>query len=419
LLGLGLEETVGFMARESGRPIIRAAAALNQHGGQQMSHRDALKRLAELNEVGGARASSPRPSPPTSPPPSRAGRKRCSGGSRRGGPSSPIRSSEGYTIEKITKRENKHPIDAMLDVAVAGEQLVLEIDSPARPREIGLLDLATGFRYLTDTRPPAIQTTTPVEPDMVRYPAADERYVHALLYRPHTRGPHPVLLSIHGGPEAQERPQYAYSGLYHYLLAQGIGVFAPNIAGSTGYGLAHRLLIYRDWGGIDLNDLDQAVRHLQALPDLDADRIAVFGASYGGFAALSCLARLRHPWVAGVSLCGPTNLLTLAQACRPTWKSTVANVLGDPETDAAHLLQRSPITYADAIDAPLFVLQGARDPRVPQAESDRLVTRLSGRSVDVRYDVYPDEGHGFANRDNQIKAYGDMAEFIVSHLLDK
>jgi dipeptidyl aminopeptidase/acylaminoacyl peptidase len=309
-------------------------------------------------------------------------------------------------------------IDA-LALTPDAEQLVLEIDSPARPREIGLLDLATGFRYLTDTRPPAIQTTTPVDPDMVRYPAGDERYVHALLYRPHTRGPHPVLLSIHGGPEAQERPQYAYSGLYQYLLAQGIAVFAPNIAGSTGYGLAHRLLIYRDWGGIDLDDLDQAVRHLQTLPDLDADRVAVFGASYGGFAALSCLARLPHPWAAGVSLCGPANLLTLAQACPPTWRSTVANVLGDPETDAAHLLQRSPITYADAIDAPLFVLQGARDPRVPQAESDQLVTRLSGRGVDVRYDVYPDEGHGFASRDNQIKAYGDMAEFIVSHLLDK
>ncbi|WP_158566745.1 S9 family peptidase [Actinomadura craniellae] len=297
------------------------------------------------------------------------------------------------------------------------EQVVLEIDSAARPREIGVLDLSTGFRYLTDTRPPAIQAVTPVEPDLVSYPAGDGRHVHALLYRPHAPGPHPVLLSIHGGPEAQERPQYVYSGLYQHLLAQGIAVFAPNIAGSTGYGRAHRLLIYRDWGGVDLNDLDHAARYLRTLPGLDAGRLAVMGASYGGFAALSCLARLRHPWAAGVSLCGPTNLLTLARACPPTWKTTVASVLGDPDTDAEHLLRRSPITYADAIDAPVFVLQGARDPRVPQDESDQIVARLRGRDVDVRYDVYLDEGHGFTNRDNEIKAYGDIARFITSHLL--
>ena len=299
------------------------------------------------------------------------------------------------------------------------EQIVLTVDSATRPREIGHLDLQKGFRYLTDTRPPAIQAITPVEPDMVGYPASRGREVHALLYRPQTPGPHPVLLSIHGGPEAQERPQYVYAGLYQCLLARGIAVFAPNIAGSTGYGLAHRLLIYRDWGGIDLDDLDHAIDYLRNHPDLDTERIAAFGASYGGFAALSCLARLRHPWKAGVSLCGPTNLLTLAQACPPTWKSTVAHVLGDPETDAEHLLQRSPITYADAISAPLFVIQGARDPRVPQAESDQLVDRLSGRGIDVRYDIYPDEGHGFANRDNEIRAYGDVAQFIVSHLLDE
>lgn len=309
-------------------------------------------------------------------------------------------------------------VDALV-LAPDAQQAVLLIDSPSRPREIGVLGLSTGFRYLTDTRPPALRATSPAEPEMVSYPAGGGRRVHAMLYRPHTPGPHPVLLSIHGGPEAQERPRYAYSGLYQHLLAQGIAVFAPNIAGSTGYGLAHQLLIYRDWGGIDLDDLDHAVRYLHALPGIDADRIAVMGASYGGFAALSCLARLRHPWAAGVSICGPANLLTLAQACPPTWKSTVANVLGDPDTDAERLLQRSPITYADAINVPLFVIQGARDPRVPKDESDRFVARLRARGVDVRYDIYFDEGHGFANRDNEIKAYGDIARFIVSHLHDK
>ncbi|WP_169806929.1 S9 family peptidase [Actinomadura macra] len=299
----------------------------------------------------------------------------------------------------------------------AADQVVLQIDSATRPKDIGVLDPSIGFRYLTDTRPPTLRTSAAIEPDMVSYTAGDGRHVHALLYQPRTPGPHPLLLSIHGGPEAQERPRYAYSGLYQHLLANGIAIFAPNIAGSTGYGLAHRMLIYRDWGGADLDDLDHAVRYLRSRPDVEAERMAVMGASYGGFAALSCLCRLHHPWMAGASICGPTNLLTLAQACPPTWKTVVASVLGDPDTDAEHLLRRSPITYSDAIDTPLFVVQGAHDPRVPQDESDQIVTRLRDRGVDVRYDIYPDEGHGFANRDNEIKAYGDVAEFVITHLL--
>ncbi|WP_075897758.1 alpha/beta hydrolase family protein [Actinomadura sp. CNU-125] len=299
------------------------------------------------------------------------------------------------------------------------QQVVVEIDSASRPSEIGVLDLPTGFRYLTETRPPALRTVTPVEPETIAYPSKDGRHVHALLYRPHTAGPHPVLLSIHGGPEAQERRQYGYAGLYQYLLAQGIAILAPNIAGSTGYGRAHQLLIYRDWGGVDLDDLDHAIRYLQTSTDSDTGRIAVMGGSYGGFASLSCLARLPIPWSAGVSVCGPSNLLTLAEECPPTWKPSVAAVLGDPDTDAEHLLRRSPITYADAINAPLFVVQGAHDPRVPQDESDQIVTRLRDRGVDVRYDIYPDEGHGFVNRANEIRAYGNIAQFLITHLLSK
>ena len=141
------------------------------------------------------------------------------------------------------------------------------------------------------------------------------------------------------------------------------------------------------------------------------------GGSYGGFAALSCLARLPYRWAAGVSLCGPANLVALARACPPTWKHFVAAVLGDPETDAGDLRQRSPITYADTITAPLLVLQGARDPRVPRAESDRLVDRLRSRGVDVRYRVFDDEGHGFTDRENELLAYEEIARFLCDHLI--
>ncbi|MFD0692455.1 S9 family peptidase [Actinomadura fibrosa] len=297
-----------------------------------------------------------------------------------------------------------------------GHRIVLEIDTATRPSEIGVLDLATGFRYLTDVRPPALQVIDPVEPDLITYPASNGRRVHALLYRPHAPGPHPVVLSVHGGPEAQERPEYAYAGLYQYLLHRGIAVLAPNIAGSTGYGLTHQKLIYRDWGGIDLDDLDHAIRHLHTLPGIDVNRLAVMGGSYGGFAALSCLSRLPYRWAAGVSFCGPSNLVTLAQACPPTWRPTVDAVLGNPDADAEHLTRRSPITYADTITTPLLVIQGAHDPRVPKDESDQIVAKLRTRGIDVRYDIYSDEGHGFTNRANEIKAYGDIAQFLLAHL---
>lgn len=309
------------------------------------------------------------------------------------------------------------PRGVITALAVGPGAAVLLIDAGIRPAEIGVLDFSSGFRYLTDARPPALRVIEPVNPELVSYPAAHGRDVHALLYRPSGPGPHPVLLSIHGGPEAQERPVYARSGLYQHLLAQGIAVFAPNIAGSTGYGIAHQKLIYRDWGGIDLDDLDHALRYLKAQTWADAECTAAMGASYGGFAALSCLARLPYPWAAGVSICGPTNLVTLAEASPPTWKEFVATVLGDPETDAEFLLQRSPVTYADAITAPLFILQGARDPRVPQNESDQIVNRLRDRGVHVRYDIYPDEGHGFTNRDNELRAYNDIARFLIEQLM--
>ncbi|MBO2447091.1 S9 family peptidase [Actinomadura barringtoniae] len=322
-----------------------------------------------------------------------------------------------------TRRDDRTPtrldvpsgVISTLALADDGQHAAVLLDTPARPEEIGLLDLNDGsLRYLTDARPPALHVIEPIGPELVAYPTADGRTVPGFLYRPRTPGPHPVLLSIHGGPEGQERPRYA--ALYQYLLDQDIAVFAPNIAGSTGYGSAYQKLIYRDWGGVDLDDLDHAVRYLGTRPEIVPDRIAVFGGSYGGFAALSCLARLPYPWAAGVSVCGPSNLITLAEEAPPTWRTYVDTVLGNPEADAELLLSRSPITHADAINAPLLVLQGARDPRVPRAESDGLVDRLRARGVEVRYEVFPDEGHGFVIQANEIRAYSEAAAFLVAHL---
>ncbi len=245
-----------------------------------------------------------------------------------------------------------------------------------------------------------------------------ERFRRGCICRPERKagGRHPVVLSIHGGPEAQERPSYNYGGLYQYLLSRGIAVLAPNIRGSNGYGRTYQRLILRDWGGGDLGDFEAAAKFIQAADWADPGKIGVFGGSYGGFACLTCMSRLPQYFACGVDVVGPSNLVTLAKSVPPTWRSMIAAWVGDPDTEADFLLSRSPITYADQIVAPLFVIQGANDPRVNKAESDGIVEALRARGVEVRYDVYDDEGHGFTRKENEAKGIGDSAEFLIEHL---
>jgi dipeptidyl aminopeptidase/acylaminoacyl peptidase len=303
-----------------------------------------------------------------------------------------------------------------MDISADGTVLALMIDTPSRPRQPAIASLTTGqpLRYLTDPRPPALRSAPPVTPELCRYPARDGTPIPALLYRPAGEGPHPVVLSIHGGPEFQARPWY--DAVNQCLLAAGIAVFEPNVRGSTGYGHAWQTRIYRDWGGIDLDDFAAASDWLRGQQWADPTRIAVMGASYGGFAALSCMTRLPDLWAAGVSVCGPANLDTFARAIPPEWVSVVVEMFGDLDKDAGKLRARSPLTYASQIKAPLLVVQGANDPRVPKGESDQIVEEARANGVDVSYLVFDDEGHGFTNRDNDIEAHTAIAEFLISHL---
>ena len=307
-----------------------------------------------------------------------------------------------------------------LRISRDGTRLAFLLAMAARPTEVVIVDLRSKtVQLLTDSRPPALTRVQAVEPTLVRYPTHDGREVPAFLYRPVGDARFPVVLSIHGGPEAQERPMYMYAGFYQYLLANGIGVLAPNVRGSTGYGATYQKLIHHDWGGAELGDFEYAVKYLHALDWVDPERIAVFGGSFGGFATLSCASRLPHLWAAAVSIVGPSNLVTFVKAVPPTWLRLMAKWVGDAETESDFLMSRSPVTYADDIVTPLFVIQGAHDPRVVKAESDQIVERLRSRGVDVRYDVYDDEGHGFTNRANEIKALGDAGEFLIEHLAER
>jgi dipeptidyl aminopeptidase/acylaminoacyl peptidase len=309
-----------------------------------------------------------------------------------------------------------------LSVSRDGRRVVLLMSTPGRPRNVLTADLESGeLRWVTDVDLVGGEATPTVEPTFLRFPAADGTPIPAYLYRPiGVTGPAPVVMAIHGGPASQERPGYSAGGLYQYLASQGVAVFAPNVRGSRGYGRSYQTVQDRDWGGVDLDDFAAAARFLASQDWADASRIGLYGRSYGGFAVLSCLSRLPElGWAAGVSWCGMSNLVTLAKAAPPTWRSRVKAQIGDYEEDAAFLLSRSPVTYADQIRAPLFVIQGANDRRVPQHESDQIVQKLRALGVEVRYDIYANEGHGFSLRENDRKACADSADFLVQHLLSR
>jgi dipeptidyl aminopeptidase/acylaminoacyl peptidase len=253
-----------------------------------------------------------------------------------------------------------------------------------------------------------------VEPELVHFSTFDGKQIPAWLYRPHeASGRLPVIISIHGGPEAQERTHVTRSSsFYQYLLSRGIAVLAPNIRGSTGYGKTYQKLIHRDWGGDELKDIDHAARWLRSQGWVDSERIAIYGASFGGFATLSAMTRLPDYWRCGIDLVGPSNLVTFAKAVPPHWRALMKEWVGDPEEDFDFLKSRSPITYVDKMKAPLLVLQGANDPRCVKPESDQMVEKLRSIGLDVEYHVFEDEGHDFSKRANQLKAYRLIAAFL-------
>jgi dipeptidyl aminopeptidase/acylaminoacyl peptidase len=297
-----------------------------------------------------------------------------------------------------------------------GSRFALIWDSPLRPQEVYVVDVATGdARPVTESRLAGLRSDGFVEPELVHYETFDGREIPAWLYRPHdVDGQIPVALWIHGGPEAQDRPNY--KGLFQYLLSRGIAVMSTNIRGSTGYGKTYQALIHRDWGGGDLEDWRHAAEWLRAQDWVDPDRMGVIGGSYGGFASLTCVTRLPEYWAVGVDIFGPSNLVTFARAVPPTWKRFMAALVGDPETEEEFLLERSPLTYIEDIRAPLLVIQGATDPRVVKAESDQLVERLKELGREVEYFVFEDEGHGFTRFANEIKAYRLAADWLEQHL---
>ncbi|MDZ4769572.1 MAG: S9 family peptidase [Chloroflexota bacterium] len=309
-------------------------------------------------------------------------------------------------------------IDA-IDVNPDGSKVALVFASPISAPNLTEFDLRTGeLIELGQSMIGGIDPADLISPELIQYPTHDGRMIPAWLYRPRgSDGQAAVMLSIHGGPESQERPRYNYMGLYQYLLSRGVAILAPNIRGSTGYGLTYQKLIHRDWGGAELGDIEAAAQWLQGQTWVDASKLIVYGGSFGGFATLSAATRLPQYWALAIDIVGPSNLITFTRSVPPHWKTMVRGWVGDPDEDAEMLIARSPITHVDRITAPLLVIQGANDPRVVKAESDQMVERIQANGGDVTYYVDPDEGHGATRRANALVWYKHVIDAIESKVI--
>lgn len=231
--------------------------------------------------------------------------------------------------------------------------------------------------------------------------------------------PVPMVLNVHGGPWA--RDSYGFHSEHQWLANRGYAVLSVNFRGSTGFGKSFINAGDHEWGRKMHDDLldavDWAVREKIAQPD----KVAIYGGSYGGYAALAGLTFTPDKFACAVDIVGPSNLQTLLASIPPYWKSFYEDMvrrIGDPRTDEGRklLVERSPITYADRIKRPLLIAQGANDPRVKQAESDQIVAAMKAKKLPVTYVIYPDEGHGFARPQNRLSFYA-IAEGFLSQCL--
>jgi dipeptidyl aminopeptidase/acylaminoacyl peptidase len=298
------------------------------------------------------------------------------------------------------------------------KKIGLLIETATSPANIFTMDLETAnLERLTHSFFGNISEDKMVEPMIIRYKSFDELEIPALLYQPKKINKKVgVLIMIHGGPNDQERPDYAYEGLYQYLVSRNIAILAPNYRGSTGYGKDFEKKILHDWGGGELRDLEYSVKWLQKQSWVDMEKLGVCGSSFGGFEVLSCLSRLPSYWRAGVDIFGPSNLVSTTKTAVPYWKHSDKELIGDPEIEEDFLKRRSPITYIDNIRADLLIIHGANDPIVAKNESDQIVARLRAIGKNVTYVVLDDEGHGFTKRTNLIKVNKLTAEFLLNIL---
>jgi dipeptidyl aminopeptidase/acylaminoacyl peptidase len=273
------------------------------------------------------------------------------------------------------------------------------------------------LRQLTMSPHPGVDLSRLVKPTLVQYRAHDGLALSGWLYRPPgVKGRAPYVISFHGGPEGQELPLFRPD--YQALLVQGIGVFAPNVRGSGGFG---KKFVNLDNGALRfqaIRDIKTSADYLIAQGLAQPARLGIMGSSYGGYMTMAGLTEYPDLFRAGVDLYGIVNFATFFAHTEPWMVALKTIEYGDPVRQADLLSQLSPIHKLDRIKAALMVQHGANDTNVPVEEAEQIVAAMKARGVPIEYLSFPDEGHGWAKANNRIRSITSMAAFFRRHLLD-
>ena len=296
----------------------------------------------------------------------------------------------------------------------------ISVVGPQVPGDIWTWDAETGMTSrATESDAAGLDLAEMVVPEPRDFRARDGVMLHGLLYLPrgtYGRERPPLLLSVHGGPTSQARPDF--DPVIQYLLTRGIAVFDLNYRGSTGFGKTFARLNDRRQRENEYLDIQDAVAWLAESRLVDASRAAIMGGSYGGYLTMAAMARLPETFKAGVAFVGVSNWITALEGASPQLKASDRYEYGDiDDPDDREFFRRiSPITHVAEVKAPMMVIHGANDPRDPVTESDQFVRGIRQHGGTVEYLRFPDEGHGIRKLENRVIAYRRIAGFLEHHL---
>lgn len=309
-----------------------------------------------------------------------------------------------------------------VNISISEKVMSFYVSSSKSPSNLFVYNFETReVKQLTNTMTKDINPDDLVAGQVIRFKSYDGMDIPCLLYQPKglKEGEKaPVLLWIHGGPGGQTRLNY--SAALQHLVNHGYGVLAVNNRGSSGYGKTFFAADDRKHGDADLKDCVASKGYLATLPWVDTEKIGIYGGSYGGYMVMAALAFTPEEFKVGVNLFGVTNWIRTLRSVPPWWESfrkALYTELGDPNSaDSVALFAKSPLFHADRITKPVIVLQGSNDPRVLQIESDEIVAAARKNGVPVEYVIFPDEGHGFVKKENNIKASDEVLKFLDKYL---
>jgi dipeptidyl aminopeptidase/acylaminoacyl peptidase len=307
-------------------------------------------------------------------------------------------------------------------ISESENKLLITAGTSRAPGNIYVYNLETKeLRKLTETLNPELDPQDLVSAEVIRFRSFDELEIPAIFYKPAGATKNrkvPALVYVHGGPGGQTRINY--SSLIQCLVNHSYAVLAVNNRGSSGYGKTFFTMDDRNHGDKDLKDCIWGKKWLQTQDYINPDKIGIIGGSYGGYMTMAAMTFAPDEFNVGVNFFGVTNWIRTLKSIPPDWESgrkALYAELGNPySADSLRLFNISPLFHADKVKSPVLVLQGANDPRVLQVESDEIVAAIKKNNVPVEYIIFPDEGHGFVKKENEIKGTELVLTFLEKYL---